>query len=284
MLSNVHAVIAYTGEPDAVCPITFEPLHTLEHPVAFIAHPSVPYEARYLVQWLYQSRTVPHTNLPTVDDWNDSLADIIAPLNSESWGKNPAATAAFLLELAPSSSSSSSSMQPTFFPAWLPGAQLLNDGFMWLYVIGCFYLLSTHDNASHYSHAAVIVLGIVHTHSTIKNIYGRLAMGAGCFALVIGMCPTSSRFTAILWLVSKSFFAVQLMLLCIPNIASSVERQNPVVFSLGGWSCAFLLIKIAAHGVHLNANTVQRVLSSAANNANGGNNQAAPPANNAHHE
>ena len=87
--------IAYTGPTDAVCPITFKPLHEMEHPVVFVCHPGQPYEAEALAQWLRHSRVIPHSNVTVA--WKESpVPQIVRPL-SEPWGS--AAGAARIFEM-----------------------------------------------------------------------------------------------------------------------------------------------------------------------------------------
>lgn len=44
--------IAYTGPPDAACPITLSFVHELSHPVAFASNPSQPYDLVSLCRWV----------------------------------------------------------------------------------------------------------------------------------------------------------------------------------------------------------------------------------------
>jgi hypothetical protein len=68
----------YTGTPDTVCPITFKPLDEITDPVVFICHPSQPYEAEALAQWLSVRTIVPHSNESCT--WLRTPAEIISPL------------------------------------------------------------------------------------------------------------------------------------------------------------------------------------------------------------
>ena len=67
------ATIAFTGPPDAACPITLSFVHELLHPVAFASNPLQPYELEPLWKWMLASdHRHPLTSEPC------SLSDIVA--------------------------------------------------------------------------------------------------------------------------------------------------------------------------------------------------------------
>ena len=54
-------ITAYTGPPDAACPITLSYVHDLAHPVAFSSNTSQPYELAPLSKWMLVSNRHPMT-------------------------------------------------------------------------------------------------------------------------------------------------------------------------------------------------------------------------------
>ena len=77
--NKCYTIIQYTGDLDAMCPITLTPLCNIKYPIVFNNAPHQPYEAEALALWLSTRRRNPLTNEYCV--WDETPLEIISPIN-----------------------------------------------------------------------------------------------------------------------------------------------------------------------------------------------------------
>jgi hypothetical protein len=77
--NKCYTIIQYTGDLDAMCPITLTPLCNIKYPIVFNNSPHQPYEAEALALWLSTRRRNPLTNEYCV--WDETPLEIISPIS-----------------------------------------------------------------------------------------------------------------------------------------------------------------------------------------------------------
>jgi hypothetical protein len=77
--NKCYTIIQYTGDLDAMCPITLTPLCNIKYPIVFNNAPHQPYEAEALALWLSTRRRNPLTNEYCA--WDETPLEIISPIN-----------------------------------------------------------------------------------------------------------------------------------------------------------------------------------------------------------
>ena len=91
-----YTIIPYTGDLDAMCPITLTPLCNIKHPIVFNNAPHQPYEAEALALWLSTRRRNPLTNEYCA--WNETPFEIISPIDHTMGMETPETSVKVFLE------------------------------------------------------------------------------------------------------------------------------------------------------------------------------------------
>jgi hypothetical protein len=168
MTHNI-AVIEYTGDVDATCPITLKLLSEIDYPVAFVNATHQPYDCEALVYWLSEKKANPMTNLSV--HWIKSPLEILGPLSIVNECKQKIIKNYISLNLLTSTKKKDSFSNIEDF--------LLIYFFMLSFT---FYIPTTF--AYCWSHSAIMMCGLVHTVYTIKSLNGLMVGITTLYALI----------------------------------------------------------------------------------------------------
>lgn len=215
-------IIAYTGAPDAVCPITLQRLDELLFPVAFRSAPHQPYECKALVDWLLEREVNPLTN--TAVDWAKSPLEAIGPL---SCCKATGAVSAYIEKQLN------------------PQRSLLFEVFRdygWIYFAAVLYAFSA-GLTSQMFHTCSVAYGLWHSIRVLKTAEAMIALWSGVWCLLLFF--TINTFFADKYNIGK----IQLM---------GVTGKDALLLFV---SLEMVYVKFLAHFVDIHAKYIKKLLS-----------------------
>jgi hypothetical protein len=170
MLPIIFTSIEYTGDVEAICPITLNKLSEIDYPVAFADATHQPYDCEALVCWLSEKKANPMTNLPVY--WIKSPLEILGPLSMvDNYKKNIIKNYIILNLLTPLTKHQD------------PFPNIEKSLMIYFFMLTLTFYIPT-TLAYCWSHNGIMTCGLLHTVYTIKSLNGLIVGITTLYALI----------------------------------------------------------------------------------------------------